>query len=331
MNETTALERTKRELPQPLPKLTDQAIDELVGSIQQFEKFKQRALTPKDYMIMGDNQYIEKSGWTKLRLATNTSFQIVGDARKEIAHDSEGEYYVWIARGRVTAINGVFVEMDGACSSRDEFFSMADGQRRPSSEIDEKDIFATAETNCFNRCMSFLYGFGELSGEEMRGHEFEKKAVRFPFPDEVKGKSPAECDLATLKKYLPTFEKVANDPKNKWAEQNKKLVAAIQESIAEKTAKVESPAAPLTQPVKDDGKESPSSPAGDVPEKEQCLIRINEHLEAKTITRPQLNIFLHKNWKQTDGMELEKALNSLELLQLQTILAWISTQKGTQG
>ncbi|HCS46810.1 MAG TPA: hypothetical protein DIW61_00560 [Candidatus Aminicenantes bacterium] len=316
MTEPTALEPIRRQQPQPLPKLTDQAITDLVESIQQFEKFKKAALTDKDYSIFGENLYIEKPGWTKLRLATVTSFQIIGDPRKEIGQDSEGTYYTWIARGRATAINGVFVEMDGACSSRDEFFSMANGQRRPSAEIDEKDIIATAETNCFNRCMSFLYGFGELSGEELRGHQFDKKTLRFPFPDEVKGKTPEECDLATLKKHLPTFEKAAKDPKNKWAEQNKKLVAAIQASIAEKTAKVESPAGAVVgageHAATPGGGDGPAPPAGDPSPLEQAQIRVRELCEAKGWTEAKRTVHCRKTWNR--GFE------ELDLLAVQTLI-----------
>ena len=172
----------------------------------------------------------------------NVSFRLIAPLEKVPSHDDEGEYYLWHVRGEATTPSGRVIQMDGACTSRDEFFSMKrdpDGNpvRRKHSEIDEKDILATCETNAFNRCMAFLFGFGEVSADEMRGKQFSKKAVVFPFPDEWKGKSPADLDLTALNKALVMFTPLANDPKNKFADTNKRLVAAIQEAIAEKTAK----------------------------------------------------------------------------------------------
>ena len=152
---TEALVRRETDI---LPKLTDDAISAVAANIRQFEKFKQSVLGEKDYTWMGDNQYIEKSGWVKMRMAMNCSFEILDEGRRVIGRDEEGDYYTWIFKGRATAPNGVFVQMDGACSSRDEFFSMRRDEegnpiRRRNAEIDEKDILVTAQTNCFNRCM----------------------------------------------------------------------------------------------------------------------------------------------------------------------------------
>ena len=252
-----------------LPKLTDDAIASVAANIRQFEKFKQSVLGEKDYTWMGDNQYIEKSGWVKMRMAMNCSFEILDEGQRIVGTDDEGEYYTWIFKGRATAPNGVSVQMSGACSSRDEFFSLKRNEegesiRRKSSEIDEKDIIVTAQTNCFNRCMSFLCGFGELSGEEVRGKQFSKKPATFPFGD-LKGQEPSALDLSTLHKALPFWERQAADSKNKFAEANKKLVAAIKDAIAEKSSRPESPAAPDLPPSAGErsGNGEPTPPAGD--------------------------------------------------------------------
>jgi hypothetical protein len=175
--------------------------------------------------------------------------------------------------------------------------------------------------------VAVLAGYSGTPAEEMEGVRSKNgRPIVFPFPDDVKGKAPADCDLATLNKYLPTFEKSAADPKNKYAEVNKRLVAAIKDAIAEKMAKVESPAAPSTQPVKAEGTEIQEAPAGELSDTDKGIVRIREHLEAGTVSRARFNMYLHKNWPSTDGMELEKALASLDLLRLQTILAWLSSQ-----
>lgn len=327
MAEPTGLEQRRSPLP---AKLTDEVIADLVQGIQQFEKFKQQALSPKDYTHFGDNQYIEKTGWVKLSMALVINFQIMDDGQRIIGHDGEGEYYTWKFRGRVTTPLGRYVEMDGACSSRDEFFSMANGERRPSAEIDEKDIITTAQTNCFNRCMAFLCGFGELSGEEMRGKQFEKKPAIFPFGD-FKGKAPAVLELADLHKLLPFWEKQAADATNKFAANNKKLLAAIQEAIAEKGAKVESPAGPAETATPSPSAAS-EAPAGEIPPSggeptpsERLLVRIAEHLGTGKVTKAALTSYLHKNFCDKAHKEpVCDDVKKLNLLQLQAVSAWLT-------
>ncbi len=111
--------------------------------------------------------------------------------------------------------------------------------------------------------------------EQTGGNKPVRKSrnIAFPFPDDVKDKEPKDCTLATLHKYLPIFEKAAADPENKYHIFNERLVTAIKEAIAEKTAKPESPAAPAggESEIKRDGApdaQSPGenrTPAGDLP------------------------------------------------------------------
>ena len=319
------------------PKLTDESIARIVENMQQWEKFKKAAVGQKDKTHFGENEYIEKSGWVKLRMAMNVSFEIMDDGQRIPGRDSEGDYYTWKFKGRATSPNGVYIQMDGACSSRDEFFSMKrdeDGNqvRRASSEIDEKDIIATAQTNAFVRCMSFLMGFGEVGADEMRGKQFAKKAATFPFGD-FKGQEPSAPSLADLHKILPFWEKQASDESNKFAANNKKLLAAIKEAIAEKTAKPESPARPTDDQSAHPGVEgAAATPAGDVPPTtgeptptERLLIRIQEHLESGKLTKAALTSYTHKNF--CDKAHKEPVCDDarkLNLLQLQAVSAWLT-------
>ena len=157
------------------------------------------------------------------------------------------------------------------------------------------------------------HGIGKQEETLWQSEETQERTVQtltFPFPDAVKGKTPAECDLATLQKMLPIFEKAANDPKSKWADQNKKLVAAIQEAIAQKTATPESPA---RQAQADPGVEGASAtPAGDLSPLEQAQIRVRELCEAKAWTDAKRTVYCHKTWNRD--------FEELTLLEVQTLI-----------
>lgn len=318
------------ELPR---RLTDEAIAAVADNIRQFEKFKQAVLGPRDFTWLGDNQYIEKAGWVKVRMAMRASFEIFRNpttgapaGQRIVGHDNEGEYYVWVFGGRATTPDGVYIEMDGACSSRDDFFSLMKDEhgntvRRPPSEIDEKDIIATAQTNCFNRCMSFLCGFGELSGEEVRGKQFAPRPgdrpVTFPFGDH-KGKAPADLDLATLQKILPFWERQASDETNKFAAANKRIVAAIRAAMLAKQ-----PPEPGPGDAGQPASPAPPAPGGPgsatvPPEIDQARREIEALKLERNITEAMVTVWCRKN----KGVGYQE----LDLLGLQALAAWARTQ-----
>jgi hypothetical protein len=171
-----------------------------------------------------------------------------------------------------------------------------------------------------------LAGYKPTPAEEMEGVK-AKKAVVFPF-GKHKDQEPASLELKDLHSELAFWQKkVAEETNPRYKANNEKLVAAIQEAIAEKTAKIESPAreAAGIPPQGAEVGDSPVTPAGDVPdEKEAAIIRINEHITAGSITKGKIVKFMQTNWREGDFERLKE----LPLLNLQTILAWISTQKG---
>src|SRR3989304_3171528 len=89
--------------------------------------------------------------------------------------------------------------------------------------------------------VAVLAGYSGTPAEEMDGVKGRSGKLTFPFGAH-KGKAPADLDPEALHKELAFWEKQVADPKNKYTESNKKLVGAIQEALAEKTAKPTEPA-----------------------------------------------------------------------------------------
>lgn len=143
-------------------------VGEISHHIERWENAKQVISRGGGKTIIQGQPYINKKGWRLVALATGLSLEIVEPPKRIEAEDEEGKYYTWIFHVRATAPNGRYAEAWGACSSRDTFFSVKDGKRRKSSEIDESDIIHTAQTCAFNRAISDLVGGGEVSAEEIK-------------------------------------------------------------------------------------------------------------------------------------------------------------------
>lgn len=110
--------------------------------------------------------------------------------------------------------------------------------------------------------VAVLAGYSGTPAEEMDGVKGQRKVV-FPF-GKHKDQEPLSLELKDLHSELAFWQKKTAEEKNpKYKANNERLVAAIQEAIAEKTAKPESPA---RQAEADPGVEgAAATPAGDVP------------------------------------------------------------------
>jgi len=168
--------------------------------------------------------------------------------------------------------------------------------------------------------VAVLGGFSGTPAEEMEGVRDKKaKAMVFPF-GKHKDKQPAELSVEDLHRELAFWQKKVEEEKNpRYKANNERLVTAIQEAIAEKTAKPESPAAPSAQgkgESKVEGMADPASnlspPAGDPSPLEQAQIRVRELCEAKGWTEAKRTVHCRKTWNR--GFE------ELDLLAVQTLI-----------
>jgi hypothetical protein len=160
-----------------VPVLTE---EQATSHFQRFQALKKAVLTDADYLFIGTDgrpcakgkhvaEYIKKSGWRKIALMFGISIVYTG-AREVTGTDSDGEWHGAAILVRAIAPNGRFVEAEGVCTTRNDFFCKRYDQdtKKPYwIDTDEKNLICTAQTVAINRAISDLVGSGELSAEEV--------------------------------------------------------------------------------------------------------------------------------------------------------------------
>lgn len=163
-------------------------IDDVRAAFEQYLELRRTIVVESDITRIGKKDFVNKSGWRKLGTVMGTSSRIVSRdyQRDEHARVTSAEVIV-----RAIAPNGRFMEGLGACDFHERCCPRAfgvEGQTPPpvckdgrkththcQSGCDgfnhfskpQHDIPATASTRALNRAMSDLFGFGEVSAEEV--------------------------------------------------------------------------------------------------------------------------------------------------------------------
>ena len=249
-----------------------------------------------------------------------------------------GQKVGYEARAELVRIDdGVHVIGAEACCFFDEEIERKDGTTFKRWD-DSYAVESMAQTRAQSKLgrMAFawvavLAGYSGTPAEEMDGMKGKRKTV-FPF-GKHKDSAPMNLDVADLHKELAFWQKkVAEETNPKFKANNDRLVAAIQEAIAEKTTKVDSPAGPKAEEQAADAPQpniSGASPAGDTPQEptptERLLIRIQEYLESGRLTKANLTAYCHKNFcDKAHKDSVCDDMKKLNLLQLQAVSAWLT-------
>ena len=122
----------------PMPRLTD---------YEAYQRICHQILTPEDKQKLAGKFFIKKSGWRKLAMAFDISFEI---RQCEITHNDQGNVRMatFVVRGMLP--NGRFADAWGGCDAVEKRFS------KPNH-----DVPATAETRAKNRACADLLGMKE--------------------------------------------------------------------------------------------------------------------------------------------------------------------------
>lgn len=122
-------------------------------------------LTDDDYMLTRGKRYRVKSAWRKLAIAFGVSGELIS---RDWERDDEGRITRAEVVVRATAPNGRVMDGLGACDMTERCDARCvncDGRRHYSHP--GHDVPATAFTRAVNRAFSDLFGFGEVSFEEV--------------------------------------------------------------------------------------------------------------------------------------------------------------------
>jgi hypothetical protein len=160
------------------PLVTGEQIKQAEESVEAIKKIKLLALrvtTPHDWVDMGGKPYLAETGCMKIARLFGVSFT---DLTVEEVKRTEGSTTVYRYIATCTArFNGGSLEVEGAASSDDDFFSMRNGERLPIQDINLNNIRKKATTNAQSRALKKILGLGGLTWEDVRGAGVEKSAT----------------------------------------------------------------------------------------------------------------------------------------------------------
>jgi hypothetical protein len=154
--------------PPPVPMFGASAMAAAFAGYQALQQTLDQAMADQVIVIEG-RKFRRKGYWRGVATAFNLSLTLVEERREvhgtfEDGHDN----FVWFVVYQATAPNGRAAIGDGACAALEK------APRRESNkwkalpwQATEHNVRSHAHTRAFNRAVSSLVGFGEVSAEEL--------------------------------------------------------------------------------------------------------------------------------------------------------------------
>jgi hypothetical protein len=176
-NEAGGVELVVAESSEKQPDIIRAVSSELVGTaLSEYQRIQQaldKAL-PDCIMQIGDKQFRKKNYWRAVATAFNLQIEEV-EGSEQVERKPDGAPLSVSVTYRASASNGRSATGDGACEAAEKVvYLWRDNER--TDEPDERktkanqtlhNIRAHAHTRAYNRAVSNLVGFGEVSAEEI--------------------------------------------------------------------------------------------------------------------------------------------------------------------
>lgn len=172
-----------------LPTFSGRDMAEALTAYKDLQRALDQAMPDQIIDIRG-KLFRKKGYWRAIRTAFNLSVECVKEESNE---------YGWRVIYRASAPNGRFADGDGACENEEK----AEGNDT------EHNVRSHAHTRAFNRAVSNLVGFGEVSAEECergpsRGSVKAGVVVEPAAP--VGERAPAPAGYVYIQKYWKEYE-----------------------------------------------------------------------------------------------------------------------------
>jgi len=177
----------------PRPIYSGQQMEEAVTAYRRLQEALDRSM-PDQIMRIGDKRFRKKGYWRAIAVAFKLTVEPT-DERREVqgAFRDGAENFGYILTYRATAPNGRSTTGDGSCFAIEKVARFRCGHPHPTQrgkwehfpattcpdytadymwatrplEASEHNVRSHAHTRAFNRAVSNLVGFGEVSGEEI--------------------------------------------------------------------------------------------------------------------------------------------------------------------
>ena len=158
-------------LSTPLPVFTGAEMAAALTAYRQLQQALDAAM-PEQIIRLDGKPFRRKGYWRAIAVAFNLSVDVVNE-RREVHGDFEDgfENFGYVVTYRAISPSGARAETgDGACFAIEKA-KRDDGWRVTPRQATEHNVRAHAHTRAFNRAVSNLVGFGEVSAEEVDHHE----------------------------------------------------------------------------------------------------------------------------------------------------------------
>lgn len=162
------------------------SVEDVRDAFEQYQRLRETIIVASDVQVIQGKQFVTKSGWRKLAVVMGVSSQIVS---RDYQRDGQGRIMSAEVVVRAIAPNGRSIDglglcdfherccpkafdADAVCRARGQHHHCAlgcDGFNHFSKP--QHDIPATASTRALNRACADLFGFGEVSAEEVTDRE----------------------------------------------------------------------------------------------------------------------------------------------------------------
>jgi len=151
-------------------------VDDREKLFQRIMQVSMAVTTNDDWCDQQGKPYMESSGAEKVARRFALRFYDK-HMQRENHEDDRGHYYVYIMTGKVCFGKHPeeWLEVTGACSSRDNFFGRAHGKDKPIQDVDVCNIIKKAETNFHVRATTMFLGLRGLTWEFLSKYGISQK------------------------------------------------------------------------------------------------------------------------------------------------------------
>ena len=162
---------------------------------------------PDQLMVIGDKSFRKKGYWRALSTAFNLSVEpvtLVQEERSVIGQLPDGtDNYVYTVTYKASTPSGRFITGDGTCAASEK--------QKGRMDATEHNVRSHAHTRAFNRAVSNIVGFGEVSAEEVdrsehdAGHASTQRQTSAPVASTGSGE-PVMLTVKTVYKHSPAAD-----------------------------------------------------------------------------------------------------------------------------
>jgi hypothetical protein len=143
----------------PLPVFTGAEMAQALTAYRELQRALDQAM-PDQIIRLDDKPFRKKGYWRAIAVAFNLSVDLECEKREVYGVlENGGENYEWHVTYRATAPNGRTDTGDGACAASEK--------ERGRMKATAHNVRSHAHTRAYNRAVSNLVGFGEVSAEEV--------------------------------------------------------------------------------------------------------------------------------------------------------------------